>query len=191
MRAWIRGLDTVVTYDWTTVTINKNITSVKKDSTDWSYPWYMIKHKDGHFENILGEQINTEDTTKIYHNSYCYSFVQEDTTSRLKFAGAKKNNKAVSIKLFDESASNNESLELEIENFKKFKPTYKINYVFSYDSIGIEFKKKYLEINKNTYEKGENIIGKVYLEFEEKIYNNRKIKSSIKEIKGSFEVKIE
>ncbi len=181
--------------DWGNVNINENLALPKKDITDWSYPWYMIKHKDGHFENTLGDKIKAKDTTKIHHQSYCYSLVDDDTISRLKFSKAQQIREKVFIKLYDQSASNHESLTLEMIDFKKFNPTYKINYVFPYDSIGIKFLRKELEIKEEIYQKGGTLIGRIDLELEQKIYkevnDNQKVTTTIKRLEGIFEVEIE
>jgi hypothetical protein len=181
--------------DWELVNVNENLVLPKEDKNDWSYPWYMIKHKDGHFENTFGDEIKHEDTMKLYHPSHCYSFIEKDTTSRLKYAKAKKAGKTVQISLFDRSASNYESLDLEIKNFKEFNLKYNISYVYPYDSIVFTFLKKELEIKKSNYQKGENLVGYVNCILEEKIYTNKnnkkEIHSKIKDLNGVFEVIIE
>jgi hypothetical protein len=165
--------------DWQLVNVNENLVLPKEDENDWSYPWYMIKHKDGHFENTFGDEIKNEDTMKLYHPSHCYSFIEKDTMSRLKYAKAKKVGKIVQISLFDRSASNNESLDLEIKNFEEFNLKYNISYVYPYDSIVFTFLKKELEIKKSNYQKGENLVGYVNCILEEKIYTNKNNKKEI------------
>ncbi len=179
--------------NWTALRINENLIPLEEKINDWVYPWYVIKHDDGHFENILGEGITEIDTTKIYCQSYCYSLVEEDTISRLKFAEAQQVGQTVFIKLFDESASNNETLELEVIDFEKFNPTYKLNLVFPHDSVVINFLRKEFEIKKKNYQIGDDLVGKVDMEFEQKIYRKGKKQTNaiVKKISGIFKVKIE
>jgi hypothetical protein len=43
-------------YGWTKINIDENLKILQIEENDWSYPWYMVKHKGG-FENTLVESI--------------------------------------------------------------------------------------------------------------------------------------
>lgn len=175
---------------WDNITINENIERPDFEEDDWSYPWYMVKH-DGGFENTLGEPITAKDTTKLYHNALCYTHIGEDKESRLKFAKATQKGDTTYIKLYDESASNNEYLELELWN-GSFNSKYHIDYMFEYDSISFKVKQQSLILNKDTYQEGETLIGKVNIDVVEIIHFGKNKRNAVnrKNIRGIFEVEI-
>lgn len=59
----------LISSDWQPVQIDSSLESLSVDPTDWTYPWYVIKH-DTYFENTTGEGISESDTAHLIRNSY-------------------------------------------------------------------------------------------------------------------------
>jgi len=172
----------------------KKIPDINLDN--WSYPWYMIKHTDGHFENTLGETITKKDTIKLIHNAVCFSFIKrnhiyKEPNSNLRFAESAIHNDTLRIRLFDESASNWEELSIKIKD-QEFKMDYKISYVFPYKEIKYEFINQSVTINTlPPFELGQTIKGELEVEFKETIIKEEDATTYTKMITGTFEVLVE
>jgi len=184
--------------DWTPIIFDENFTTPKIEEDDWSYPWYVIKHQDGHFENTMADTILPKDTIHQIHNSRCYSFfkkkniLDKEAHDRLKFCEAKIKMDSLNIEIYDMSASNGEIIFLTIVN-NHFKLKYNTAYVFPYKNIEFTYYNQYLKINKKPpYLKDDIIFGEIKTEFEESIIfeKDKTTSTKTKVIKGTFEVKI-
>ena len=176
---------------WSPVSINQHLFFPERDADDWTYPWYMVSHEDGSFENTLGVPITAQDTVKLIHLSDCYVFRGEDTLSRLVYTKAHLTDTVLHVTIFDESASNFEDLFLDIVDCKQFKPMYKKGLITPHDSITIQFTQQLLEINKPSYIKGDTLIGYLDISLEQRVYARNTYNLTSKRIKGVFEAVIE
>lgn len=181
---------------WCKYIIDVNLKTPAIDSSKWTYPWYMIKHQDGHFENTLGESIMSSDTAHLIHNSRCIlqteiHYSNDRINSDLKFAKAILVNDTLQIKIYDESASNWNHVTINVVK-RKFNLNYKANYVFPYKRIDYQIEKKSLILNsKPPFKKGEIIKGSVEIELQETIVKETGNLSKNKIIFGTFETKVE
>ena len=103
---------------WQKVEIDPSLDRLQVDSTDWSYPWYMVRHSGG-WENTMGEPISKKDTAHLIRNSWCLisDTWGNDTTSqthRLPFAVHTWKDDTLKLSIYDYSASNGEELSLII-----------------------------------------------------------------------------
>ena len=186
---------------WHPFVVDKDWKIAERNPTDWSYPWYMIQHQDGHFENTRSDSISSRDTIKIIHNSDCYSYLNNktgdfnidspDPISRLKFCEAILQNDTLRINLYDQSASNNEKVEIRIVD-GQYQLEYKIAYVFPYDKILIVYLNQNLILNQSSFKVGNELTGDLNLKLMETILfdSGKKSNPIYKEIKGSFGLKI-
>jgi len=180
---------------WNLIQIDKNLEF--QGPTDWSYPWHVIKHKDGHFENTTGNPITKKDTAHLIHYSNCYSYLEKEEiidfeqAIKLPFTYSKINKDTLDIIIYDESTSNSESIKLKVIN-RKFKSEYKISYVFPNESLTINYIKNDLTLNKEPpFEKGEKIIGKLKVKLNEIVKINNKKRQNIRIVEGTFQIIIE
>jgi len=183
---------------WTPIKFDKNLTVPKIEADDWSYPWYILKHKDGDFENITADTILPQDTIHLIHNAKCYSFLKKNkivnkrALSRLRFCEAEIQSDSLMIKIYDFSVSNTEAVFLTIYN-DQFRFVYNTAYVFPYKNLEFNYLNQFLKLNKKPpYIKGDIILGEIEAEFiESTIYEKETpTTSKTKVIKGYFEVEI-
>ncbi len=184
---------------WKTVQYDPHLKMPEKNADDWSYPWYMIKHVDGHFENTMSDTIQAEDTLRLYHNAHCYTYDDQTATnaknyrSRLPFAEAKRSEDTLKLKIHDFSASNYELLHLNIYG-GKYKMTYRTSYVYLYQDIEFDYLNSALVLQKRPpYQPGDTLKGALTLELNETIIfeDGKSNPPSSRLIKGTFEVEVE
>ena len=183
--------------DWKKYKVSENIEMPEKRSSEFSYPWYMVKHENG-FENTLGEPIRERDTIKNYYNSWCYTYLEKegrtfsDTLGRLPFCNFREYDDRLKIEIYDLTASNNESLFIELTG-GEFKVDYQTSYVFPYEKIKWKIKEKELRLNqKLPIKRGSLLKGEVEVKVEETIFYQHPQPKSIrtKIIKGTFQLTI-
>ncbi|GAA4107135.1 hypothetical protein GCM10022393_02160 [Aquimarina addita] len=188
--------DLQVDKGWIPLIVDEQLEIPKIGPDDWSYPWYMIKHNDGHFENITEDTIIEKDTIRVIHHSKCYTYLTKKgktiPISRIPFVTSEIKGDTLALTLFDESASNNEKLTLQLVN-DFFKINYHTVYVFPYKDIQYEFKSASLKVNKMPpYKKGMLLKGVLATEFVETIIYNDNTPSDVRDklIEGTFEYKL-
>ena len=67
--------------------IDETLTFSPIDSSQYSYPWYIVKHSGG-FENTFGDTIIAQDTIHIIHNARLFHKDGERRFSQLPFVEA-------------------------------------------------------------------------------------------------------
>lgn len=178
---------------WNNLIIDNELEVQQSSKDDYSYPWHVVQHSDGHFENTLGLEISKKDTTPIIHNAHCYTYLNnESANSRLKFGEGELVNDTLHLKIFDKSASNYEMLELTVFQ-DKFKVNYQTAYYpFPYEGIEYKFLNESLTLNTNEFKKDTSIKGQVDIELIQTVNFQNKPSSTVnKKIKGTFEILIE
>lgn len=181
---------------WHEIEIQSNLETPAIDSTAWFYPWYVIKHRDGHFENTLGESISKTDTAHLVQNTSCeinYQWADKQYVYPLKQATAKQKDDTLFISIIDESASNYECLEIKILD-GKFRLNYDKIYVIPTQRQEVLCLSQRLILNQGRYEVGERIKGKIEAEFMEILQFDEGEVNSVdtiyKSVQGTFEVVI-
>lgn len=166
------------------------------DSSDWEYPWYVIKHEDGKFENTKDDSISAQDTIHLIHNSKCFTYrikngkKDEEPCTQLPICEAKLSHDTLLISTYDFSASNAEAVYISVYG-DQYLMTYKVNYVVPYQKIEVENINQRLVLNQSSFKKGQVLKGEVYLEIKETMtYESGKKSAFNKLIEGTFEVKI-
>lgn len=152
--------------NWDQVEIDPNLNGIEVNSTNWSYPWGIIKHED-HFENITGEPITEQDTVHILKNSQCKIRRKRDTVfldADLPFANAEWKNDSLMISIFDYHGG---LLKLKIVE-GKFSSDWSVAYHFSYEERNVQILNQTLELN-GVPKPGQAIKGKVNIALQEYI----------------------
>lgn len=180
----------LISHDWRPIVIDNSLDSLEVDITDWSYPWYVIKHET-YFENTVGEGISEADTAHMIRNSHCNLSVTQDrikNSSRLPFANSTWNKDTLTITIYQENASDNQELVMTIVG-QQFDAEYDIAYFISPKQWKYEVKEASLTFSRKP-KKGEDIKGKVDLEMIEIIewpeWKSTKIDTIQKRIEGTF-----
>ncbi|MFT5618889.1 MAG: hypothetical protein ACI85I_002124 [Arenicella sp.] len=173
----------------TPIKINSLLETNAIDSSVWRYPWYVVKHSNG-FENTLGEGISEKDTAHIILNSNCTVSLGKDRMYLLPFAKAILRNDTLKISIFDESASNFESLEIQIVN-NEFSVCYNKAYMTGAEIKSIDFSKTEFTTNQANFQKGDLLKGYIKMVFVKKLVESSKVVSLRKQVSGDFEVRIE
>lgn len=175
---------------WEKVKIDSSLNNLKVDSTDWTYPWHVIKHSK-YFENTFGEPITSKDTAHLIRNSYCHVNTIQDTSvwsSRIPFANSVWKNDTLVLCIWQESASDNQKLTLTVID-SKFSSDYWIGYLPPYDYWNMKIIKESLELNQIP-EPGMPIKGRVSILLQEEIRwaesPSYQIDTILKRIEGTF-----
>ncbi|MCG6538030.1 MAG: hypothetical protein L7F78_25765, partial [Syntrophales bacterium LBB04] len=58
-------------------------------SNKWSYPWYIIKHPDGHFEDTSGGKSSKKEPPRLKHTANCFSTSFGGRAHQVRFCEAK------------------------------------------------------------------------------------------------------
>lgn len=184
--------------EWKSYQVDKSLKAPEPSKNDWSYKWFIVKHDNG-FENITSDTVLAQDTVHLIHNSWCNSFlvkkgiVFSDTLSDLNLCRYQELEDNLKIEIYEESVSNGEVLRIDLKQ-DKFNIDYETGYVFPYKRISWKFKEKQLTLNKKLpIKRGDTLIGKVEVKFEERIFYKEPKPFSLrtKIIKGIFKLKVE
>lgn len=144
---------------------NPALDSLVLDSSDFSYPWYMVQHSEG-FENTLGEEITKQDTMPLIHHSMAY--IKGDFGEyRLPFAKANLENDTLLIKVFKEDAAGYESIGIYINN-GKYVLSHDVNHIMPCQSIS-HYDTTTVMLNRMNLATGDTIKGVFSIKLEEKI----------------------
>lgn len=186
------GMLSLLSNQWEEVKIDPTLNTLQVDSTDWVYPWYVIKHSD-HFENTFGEPITREDTAHIIRNSFCQVKTIRDTSdwsSRIPFARGVWKSDTLLLSIWQENASDIEELTLTVID-GKFASEYVTYYVFPYDKWEVKILEEELELSQMP-SPGMPIKGRVSILLQEEIRRTEgplhKMDTIIKRIEGTFVV---
>ncbi|MFT4601469.1 MAG: hypothetical protein ACI857_001649 [Arenicella sp.] len=172
-----------------TIAVNEKLELLKTDSTDWTYPWHVIKHKDGHFENTFGLPITQSDTAHVLKNAQVFVYILKDLKEvkyRIPFAEATIDKDTILIELNDESASNFEGLSIKIFE-GEFELEYHKAYIQMLANIKVEFLEQKVTLSQSHFEVGEEIKGEVFVIVKETVeWPDQTVEIIEKTIRGSF-----
>ncbi|MGK0389204.1 MAG: hypothetical protein ACI94Y_001944 [Maribacter sp.] len=163
--------------------------SLTLDSSNFSYPWYMVKHSSG-FENTLGEEITAQDTMHFIHNSN--TWISGDFGKyKLPFCKIILRNNALFIKILKEDASGHEAIHIQIID-REYNISYYVKHMMPCRSIN-DYGVNDVYLNKTDFVKGDTLKGMFNIKLKEDVIcdqgeRNRQIQ---KTIKGKFIAVIE
>jgi len=90
-------------------------------SKHWAYPWYVIKHPNGKFENTLGGDIKKADTAHLYFTANCQTNVMGGY--KLRYCFSNRSAKGIRLKFADGSPAYEKEYLVYIKNNKhSFEP---------------------------------------------------------------------
>lgn len=155
--------------NWKATEIDPSLNELEIDRSDWTYPWYVIKHDD-HFENTAGDSISKQDTAHLARNSHCYvktNLEGSTSSSRLPFAKAEWKNDTLMLSVWQYHASDIQTLTFKVID-GKFSSDYEIAYVISPDLYSLKILEQSLFLN-DIPEPGQPIKGRINMVFQEEI----------------------
>lgn len=175
---------------------NKLFSSYKVDSNlkgdfsfakKWEYPWWVIKHEDGHFENSMGELISYEDTTHLYRTANVITSHQGEHPIKYVEATLKADTLILDFADLDAAYHGYLTVELVKDKFTS---------EWIYLSIMLEPPIKYITLKQdliiitNQFKVGKKIKGKINIQFQE-LDSTSKQKPPVYFVKGLFETTIQ
>lgn len=167
------------------VKVDSRLRVFELDSTDWLYPWYVLKHENK-WENTSGDGITAKDTVHLICNSTCYQDLSGAYKHRLPFCRARLVGDTLVIQVYDESASNDEWVTFRVCG-KNFICDYEQNYNAE---AGLAINSS-LTLSKRKVRKGDYLVGKMEVYYQ--VIKNLIDPSYLEKgrIRGNFKVKVE
>ncbi len=141
------------------------------DVIETSWPWWIVDRGNGSFEDTTGEITKIEDIPVLTHTADCRT--QHQGLHRIKFARAKLlKDGTIELKIEDESASTWDSLTIGITH-NQFSSQYRTRYLGDPPDVGLIWTttKQRLVLQKNKYNKGDAIKGRIEFECLQEITN--------------------
>ena len=163
------------------------------ESSEWSYPWFIIRHADGHIENATGGTTDEKELPRLKHTAKCFTAHQGEHVIKFCEARLLKDN---TIELFvqDMSPSTSDNLKILVKD-GLFSCQYWTFYVADKGDEGLIWttKRQKLILDKKVYAIGDIIKGKIEFECLQEVtnpkYGGRHPKAII--IEGVFRTIIE
>jgi len=145
-------------------------------SNKWSYPWYIIKHPDGHFEDTRGKRPKKE-PPRLKHTANCFSAAC-GAEHLLRFCEAKLlDANMIDLLIHETNPSYVDALRVQIRNETfsyQYWALYPVRFKPKPGTIWTTKQQK-LTLDKKTYRKGDVIKGKIYFECVEEPTNPKYI----------------
>lgn len=179
--------------EWYSLKVEDDLEVADIDSTDWSYPWYIVKKENGEFSSAVSDMITARDTIHIVRNSRVQNEVQwgkERPIHRIPFATADLDGDTLNLKIYDRSASNWEELNFKVVH-NAFKVSYRQDYLMDIRSEGMRIKYAVLELNKPGFSPGDELKGVVMVRIKEDVADRNGDWTIEKVISGDFVVKVQ
>jgi len=135
-------------------------------SNKWSYPWYIIKHPNGNFEDTSIGKSSKKEPPRLKHTANCFSDAY-GAKHLLRFCEARLlDPNMIDLLIHENNASHFDALKIQIRN-----ETFSCQYWALYPAGTREepgtiwmTKQQKLTLDKKTYRKGDVIKGKIDLE---------------------------
>ncbi len=133
-------------------------------TSQWAYPWYVIKEKDGTFSNNFNEKITAADTAHLFFTANCQTNVQGGYTVNYCNASTKSNKTTLHFTGGQPAYGGNFYVYIKGDSFY-FKPTvaYTVT-TYGEKSIFI-INNQNLQLNKKNYTQGDTIMGYINCSF--------------------------
>jgi hypothetical protein len=145
------------------------------ESNEWSYPWWIIKHPDGHFESTMSDdERSVKDPPRLKHTAKCFStsFEGEGGKHLVNFCEAKLLNVNI-IELFihESNPADEDALSVQIRNgifTSEYWTVFRIRPSIVPFATWTTTRQK-LTLDKKVYRKGDAIKGRIDFECVQKI----------------------
>jgi hypothetical protein len=132
----------------------------------WAYPWYVIKHPNGKFENTMSGKIKKADTTHLYFTANCQTNVMGGY--KLRYCFANKNANSITLKFADGApAYENEFLVYINKNDHSFEPKLISPALVAENNKTYRVIKSKLNLDQQDDDKAEILSGYIDTEFTE------------------------
>ena len=151
---------------WSKVHYDPRLTDPFFKSNEWRYPWNIVKHPDGHFEDTSTGIRPKKEPPHLKHTAKCFS-TSHGTKHLLLFCKARLlDRNEIDLFLYDTDPGCLDDLRVQIRNGMftcQFSTRYKI---WLPTDRGIVWKttRQALVLDKNVYRKGDTIKGKIDFE---------------------------
>jgi hypothetical protein len=141
------------------------------DEEETSWPWWIVDHGDGTFEDTTGQITKREDIPILIHTADCRTRHQGLHNINYCSATLQKDG-IIELKIEDQSASTGDFLTIQIKDGKFFSQ-YKTYYPGDPSDINLIWTttKQRLILNKKEFKKGEVIKGRVEFECVQEVSN--------------------
>ncbi|MBN1847066.1 MAG: hypothetical protein JW932_00625 [Deltaproteobacteria bacterium] len=147
------------------ISIDKDLYSEFFDTSEASYPWYIIRNDDGTFESILDKEITQEDITPIEHTSNCVSTHQGEHIMHFCDAVLKESDHLELI-IHGGLPAYASSLMIQIDQLE-FKCFFMAVYPSPVFNLKWKILSKELKIKTKDFKKGDKLYGWLSVEFDE------------------------
>lgn len=133
----------------------------------WLYPWYVVKHKDGSFENTLSDSIHAEDTARQFYTAACTN--THLGSHKINYCKASLYNDDVELRFSGQPPGYNEEMVIVIR-----KDAFKGQYNFEYVALQPEIKNSFQIVSQKLVLKSKPvydrmITGTIEVRFREKM----------------------
>jgi hypothetical protein len=162
---------------WSKVNYNPKLTDPFFESNEWSYPSYIIKHKDGHFEDTSTGITPKKEPPRLRHTAKCFS-TSHGTEHLLSFCEAKLLDvNVIDVHIHDKDPGFLDDLRVRIRNGRftcQFRTRYKIAFIIP-AALEWTSKRQELILDKKMYRRGDVIKGRIDFECVEEPTNPKYI----------------
>jgi hypothetical protein len=157
---------------WSRVDYDPKLTDPFFKSNKWSYPWYIIKHPDGHFEDTRGKRPKKE-PPRLKHTANCFS-AAGGAEHLLRFCEARfLDPNGIDLLIHETNPSYIDALRVQIRNGMfacQYWAKYRIRFSIKPGTIWTTKRQK-LTLDKKAYRKGDTIKGRIDFECVEEATN--------------------
>ncbi len=155
---------------WSKVDYDPKFTDPFFKSNEWSYPWWIIEHPDGHFESTRSEDESpVKDPPRLKHTAKCFS-TSFGEKHLIKICEAKLlDANAIDLFIHEDNASFIEDLKVQIKHGMFTCEYYGLCDIPSAKGLVSTTKRQELTLDKKVYQKGDVIKGKIDFEWVEEV----------------------
>jgi hypothetical protein len=104
---------------WSKVRYDPKLTDPFFKSNEWSYPWYIIKHPDGTFEDITSDKRPEKEPSHLKHTAKCFITAIESGRAKdlVTFCKARFHNvNTIDVLIHKENSADIDRLKVQIKN---------------------------------------------------------------------------
>ncbi|MBI5568597.1 MAG: hypothetical protein HY914_01495 [Desulfomonile tiedjei] len=132
-------------------------------SNEWSYPWYIIKHGDGHFEDTTSDKRPDKEPPHLKHTAKCFS-TSYGSKHLVRFCAARfLGENMIDLFIHEKNPAFRDALRVRIRN-GMFTSQYWTRYVAGPIDLIWTTKRQKLTLDKKEYRKGDVIKGRIDFE---------------------------
>jgi hypothetical protein len=149
---------------WSKVDYDPKLTDPFFESNEWSYPWWIIKHRDGQFESTRSEdESSVKDPPRVKHTAKCFS-TSFGTVHLIKFCEARLlDANAIDLLIHEKNPAFRDALRVQVRN-GMFTCQYWTFYAAGPTDLIWTTKRQKLTLDRKMYRRGDVIKGKIDFE---------------------------